>query len=359
MRTGFSYLPLHNGSAPKWLFDRMVLLSNSIVKIALSEYGSEWLLKRVSNPFWFQSLGCALGYDWHSSGLSTVLTAVLKESINTQDYDIKVCGGKGKTSLSTPTEIDRFGSEWHFSVEETENLKKISRLVAKTDNALVQDGYTLYHHSMFITKDAKWAVVQQGMNERDRLARRYHWIYDTKDITLNPNRNIDGSEEKEVLDMTSLKSVGARDASLQLISSEGEIKYAIEKVKTLKMPYHHIISPSDISEKTVKELSLLSAVDVSSYEDLVLLRGVGPKTIRALALLSELVYGEESSWEDPVKFSYAHGGKDGTPYRINLDEYDETIQTMESLIEASHNDFKTKEGAIKRLHSIAVNILDQ
>ncbi len=359
MRTGTSYLPLHGGSAPKWLFDRMTLLSKSLIKLILDEYGDEWLLRRLSNPFWFQSLGCALGYDWHSSGLSTVLTAVLKESINKQDYDIKVCGGKGRASLKTPKEIEQIGSGWHFSEEEIEDIKKVSRLVAKTDNALVQDGYALYHHSLFITKDGRWAIIQQGMNNEDRMARRYHWIYDTKSITLNPNRNIDGSEEKEVLDMTSLKSIGARDVSLQLVRSRQEIKYAIEQVKTLKMPVHHIITQSDLSERTVKELTLLSGLNIDSYEDLVLLRGIGPKTVRALALLSELVYGKEPSWEDPVKFSYAHGGKDGTPYRINRKEYDETIQTMENIIEAAHTDFKTKENALKRLHNVVVDVLDQ
>lgn len=354
MRSGISYLPLHNGRAPPWLFKRMLSLSKQIVKVILNEYGEEYLLNRISNPFWFQSLGCVLGYDWHSSGLSTVLTAVLKESINSQDYNLKVCGGKGKSSLNTLNEIENFGNNLGLNNEEIVSLQNISKLVAKTDNSLVQDGYTLYHHTMFITADLKWAVVQQGMNVMNGFARRYHWIYDTKYITLEPNRNIDGSIENEVLDMTSNKSIGARNVSLEVVN-KNEIDYAINKVEELNyqinilnMPRHHIIGKEDLSQRTLKELKEISNLNLQSYDDLVLLRGVGPKTIRALALISELVYGEEPSWEDPVKFSFAHGGKDGTPYKINRKDYDQTISSMQSIIEKSNIDEEQKEKNLLR-----------
>ncbi len=352
MRTGISDLPLHSGKAPAWLFNRMVELSKSIVKIIINERGEDFFLESISNPFWFQSLGCVLGYDWHSSGLSTVLTAVLKYAINSQDFNLKVCGGKGKASLSTPNEIYNFMLKWGYDEDSTKSMQDISRMVAKVDNALLQDGYTLYHHSMFITKDMKWAIVQQGMNESNRFARRYHWIYKTKSITLSPERNIDGSLESNVLDMTSIKSLEARKVSLDIIKNETELNYSLDSLSRLNMPAHHIITKSDLSEKTVKELRNLTSLNVDNYDDLVSIKGVGPKTIRALALISELVYGKPPSWDDPVKFSYAHGGKDGTPYKIKRSEYDNTIYTLRDIVEKAKIDTDKKENALKRLFNV-------
>lgn len=357
MRTGYASLPLHPGRAPKWLFSRMTRLSKLVTNTIISEFGEEYFLKRLSNPFWFQSLGCVLGYDWHSSGLSTVLTGALKISINAADTNIKVAGGKGKTSLKTPEELEQIGRKWQFPQEEIDRIVYTSRMVAKVDNSLVQDSYSLYHHSFFISKEGGWTVVQQGMNDSSGLARRYHWNSDINSLIEEPHSGIDGTlGSDEVLNMTSGLSEDARKLSVEAVSSENELSYALNQAGTLTMPRHHIIGREDLTDRVVKELGKLSTINPRNYEELVSLRGVGPKTIRALALISELVYGGEASWEDPVKFSYAHGGKDGTPRKVNLEEYDETISTLKNIIDKSHMDGLDRMKAFRRLGSIGTEV---
>ncbi len=357
MRTGIAYLPLHSGKAPAWLFSRMTRLSKLIVEVIVSNFGEDYLLNRLSDPFWFQSLGCVLGYDWHSSGLSTVLTGALKTAINPSGLNIKVAGGKGKASLKTPEEIAQFATKWQFPDEEVTKLIRTSRLVAKIDNNLVQAGYSLYHHSFFLSKDGKWTIVQQGMNNSNKFARRYHWNSNVKSLITNSDKGIDGvPSEDEVLDMTSEMSEDSRKLSVQTISSENELKYALKQVNELKMPAHHMIGRADLSDKVIKELGTLSSIKPENYEELVALKGVGSKTIRALALISELVYGKEASWEDPVKFSYAHGGKDGTPRKIKLNEYEDTIYTLKDILDKSSIDYIDKMKAFKRLNSVGTYI---
>ncbi len=343
MRTGIANLPLHNGNAPKWLYKRMVNLLVPLSKIMIDELGEDKLLERISNPFWFQSLGCALGYDWHSSGLTTVLTAAMKEAFAKSKVNIIVCGGKGKSALNTPNEIMQI--PWDLNKED---LVTKSRLIAKVDNSLIQAGYTIYHHAFFITKNGKWAVVQQGMNTTEREARRYHWLYTTQSMIIEPHSGIDGIPKENVLNMTSKLSINAQKISVDLIKNPQELKYALMQ---LDMPKHHFILSKDLSQKTFKELLMLSNPGISNYEELVLLKGIGPAGIRALALISELIYGEKPSYEDPVKFSFAHGGKDGTPYKVNRKLYDETISFFENIANKSKD-----YNLLKNLSKIARNV---
>mgnify|MGYP003874861199 CR=1 FL=1 len=346
MRTGIADLPLHYGKAPKWLFERMQRLGGTVSKIIVDDYGPNELLKRLSDPYWFQAFACVLGFDWHSSGSTTTLCAALKLSLSLKEHGVVVCGGKGKASRRTPEEI--------IKTTGNEELVKTSRIVAKVDNACIQDGYQLYQHSFFISETGNWAVIQQGMAASGN-ARRYHWLSEgLKSLVIEPHTAICGDVKKRnVLDMTSKNSEEARKVSVDIVKDN---PVHLEKyfngqtsMKYLKLPKHHQVKKSDLSKRAWKVLYKAYELQPENYQELIAIRGLGPKTIRALALISELIYGAELSWKDPVKYSFAHGGKDGFPYPVNKAVYDKSISVLEEAIEKAKIGDKEKKNAVRRL----------
>ena len=355
MRVGVAELPLHYGKCPKWLFEKMVKLSSQISKLIVEEFGKEEFLIRVSNPFFFQALGCVVGFDWHSSGLTTTLTSALKEGLKYENIGIKVLGGKGSSSRKTPEEIEKAGEEFGLSTIKIEELKYASKMAAKVDNSLIQDGYQIYHHSFFLTEDGKWAVVQQGMNANNKLARRYHWLsLHLKSFVVEPHVAIVGFKENNVLNMVAKESEEAREASVDIVKEDVRRfkKYFFSPnslYKFLKMPLEHTF---DL--KVYKKLLDLHEFNPKNYEELVAFEGVGPKTVRALALISKLIYGKESSWTDPVKYTFAHGGKDRVPYPVDRKTYDESIRTLKEILDKAEIDRKEKLKALKKLAELDI-----
>ncbi len=362
MKTGTTNLPLHTGFAPPWLFRRMCSLAGEVVEAIVYERGPEEFLRRISDPGWFQAFSCLLGFDWHSSGTTTVTTGALKMALSPERHGIAVAGGKGKTSGKTPEDILRLGDALSLSTRKVGELLKASRMSAKVDSALVQDGYRIYHHSFFFTEKGDWAVVQQGMN--DSFARRYHWLSDrVESFVEEPHIAICRErQEPSVLDLTAVESRDNRKATLDLVKdgpshlrfsqrSLLDFGYSGEHlVPELSMPRRHELIPwIDIGEAGRKALQMAYELQPESYEDLVALRGMGPARIRALALISELIYGAAPSWQDPAKFCFAHGGKDGTPFPVDRETYDSSIRTLQEALLGTKLDKKEKYEALKRL----------
>ena len=364
-RTGITNLPLHRGKTPRWLFDRMVRLAGGITDAIVYEYGQEEFLRRVADPYWFQAFSCVLGFDWHSSGTTTTTCGALKMAIDPEELGIKVAGGKGRTSRRTLSEIEKIADIFSLSTDDVEKLKYSSRMSAKVDNNCVQDGYQLYHHCFIFTEKGDWAVIQQGMS--DRYARRYHWLSDDVGCFVEePHAGICCDRVENVtLDLTAKESSETRKTSLDLIRDDpmNLVKYfkpAKQKLLTdfeaegFTMPIRHPILDIDITGRGMKTLQKAYEMQPESYEELVSLRGMGPKKMRALALISDLVYGTQPSWKDPVKYSFSHGGKDGHPYPVDRAVYDNSIQTLKDALEGAKLDDKDRYHAIKRLREFCV-----
>jgi len=366
-RTGIARLPLHYGKAPKWLVVRMQKLAKEIVTIIVDEYGTGEFLKRLSDPFWFQALGCVLGYDWHSSGVTTVVTGVLKQAAVPELHGIAVCGGKGKASKKAPLEIENVCEKFGFPADKTENLRYASKMSAKVDNAAIQAGYQLYHHAFFVAKDGRWAVIQQGMCPQDRTARRYHWLSENIENFVNePHSAIVGEAKRKIaLNMTAKESEGCRKASVDIAKEPPRkimrlimsLRPAYQKslqewlpknVETTWREYQiDVLSmPTNINWKALQEVYEFQP---RNYEELLGFRGVGPATVRGLALIAELIYGEKPSWKDPVKYSFAYGGKDGVPHPVNRRAMDESIQILKQAIREAKLGDKEKIQSLQRL----------
>jgi hypothetical protein len=367
-RTGVASLPLHGGKAPAWLTVRMRKLAKEIASIMIEEQGTDALLKRLSDPFWFQAFGCVLGYDWHSSGVTTVVTGILKQALSPEEHGIAVCGGKGKTSRKTPAEIIDVGGKFGFSDEQIQALTYTSRMTAKVDNTAIQAGYQLYHHAFLVTENKKWAVIQQGMSSNDRTARRYHWLSDTTtDFVVEPHNAVVGIKRPHALNMTARTSEGARRASVDIAKEPTrKVMRLIEAARPLHQkslkewlpqtsanPWEQSLEilnmPRNINWET---LSRAYEFQPKNYEELLSVKGVGPATVRGLALVAELVYGEKPSWEDPVKFSFAYGGKDGVPFPVNRRAMDESIELLRQAVEAAKVGDKEKAHSLGRLRRL-------
>jgi hypothetical protein len=332
----------------------------------VDEYGAGIFLKRLSDPYWFQALGCVLGYDWHSSGVTTVLTGVLKQALSPEEHGMVVCGGKGRTSRKTPMEIAEVGEKFGFSEDRVEALTYTSRMTAKVDNTAIQAGYQLYHHAFLLTEDGKWAVIQQGMSGKDRSARRYHWLSDsTTSLIVEPHNAVVGDVKREkALNMTAKTSEGARKASLDVAKEPPrKVLRLFEAARPLHQrslqewlpkaevdPWQQSIEalnmPRTISWET---MTRVYEFQPRNYEELLSVRGVGPATVRGLALVAELIYGEKPSWEDPVKFSFAYGGKDGVPFPVDRGAMDESVQVLRRAVEAAKLGEKEKLRSLRRL----------
>jgi len=366
-RTGVARLPLHYGTAPRWLVIRMQKLAKEIVTIIIDEYGTDDFLMRISDPFWFQALGCVLGYDWHSSGVTTVVTGVLKQAVVAEDDGIAVCGGKGKVSRQTPLEIGNIGERFGFSSDKIQNLQYASKMSAKVDNTAIQAGYQLYHHAFFLAEDGKWAVIQQGMCPQDHTARRYHWLSDNaKNFIVEPHDAIVGDVKRDiVLDMTAKESESCRKTSVDLTKEKPKkIKRMIMSIRPAyqkslqewmpktseptwkEYPIDVLSMPRNINWKALREVYEFKPHD---YEELLSSKGIGPATIRGLALVAELIYGEKPSWKDPVKYSFAYGGKDGVPHPVNRRAMDESIRILKQAIQEAKIGNKERTRSLQRL----------
>lgn len=353
MKVGTASLPLHGGKAPKWLFDRMVKLAREITTVIVVEYGPEEFLQRISHPYWFQSLGCVLGFDWHSSGLTTTTTGALKMGIKglEQDLGLFIGGGKGGTSRKTPSEIGTVGEQIG---KDFSSLVYASKMSAKVDSAALQDSFQLYHHNFFFTKTGNWAVVQQGMNTQTRWARRYHWLKsEVADFVNEPHNAIASQAKVKPLNLVASSSSETRLVSTDLAKTDPDktVKQ-FSKIIELKMPHHEIINEGDIKPENLKKILLTTYEhQPENFETLLGMSGVGPKTIRALALISELVYNAPASREDPVKYSFAHGGKDGTPYPVDKPTYDKSIEILKTAIRKAKIGDYEKMNAFRRLQN--------
>jgi hypothetical protein len=360
-------LPLHYGRAPRWLFGRMVKLAVCIVEIIVHEYGVRGLLERLSDPWFFQSLSCVLGYDWHSSGTTTVTCGALKEAVNPLDLGLTVAGGKGRASNRTPQEIDERGAALGMSDVRIDELKYASRMSAKVDNSLVQDGYSLYHHTFVFDERGEWIVIQQGINPAERNARRYHWPREHRGFIDDPqNAILCDSRLPSVLDMTSKESEGNRRTCLDLSREDPRhlersvVKPTSSHQSTLdrwtgRRPRDVLVMPATINWKAMRAAYEFQP---RNYEEFVSLPGIGPSTVRGLALVAELVYGERPSWRDPVRFSFAFGGKDGVPYPVDRRAMDEAVDVLGAGVSAADVKREEKLRALERLRRCVPPIPD-
>jgi hypothetical protein len=359
--SGSALLPLHPGKAPRWLFGRMVNLAGCIIKIIVDEYGVGGLMRRLSDPWFFQSLSCVIGYDWHSSGTTTVTCGALKEAIDPDELGIAVAGGKGRASRRAPQEIDERGTRLGLTGGRIDELIYSSRMAAKVDGSMIQDGYQIYHHSFFFDEAGDWMVIQQGINEEAGNARRYHWSPEHRSLIEEPHEAILCDTRLEsVLDMTSARSEANRRASVDLAKERPE-RLRRMMLKPLPGPQtrldrwaedrnaaRSLVMPWTVDWDTLRGVYEFQPRD---YEELLSLKGVGPATVRGLSLVAELVYGEKASWSDPVRFSFAFGGKDGVPFPVDRGAMDEAVDVLRTGVASSGVRDEEKRRALGRLRA--------
>jgi uncharacterized protein len=364
-RSGSADLPLHGGQVPKWLADRMTRLGAVMTEAVVHHYGRDELLRRLANPYWFQSFGAVMGMDWHSSGITTSVIGALKRGLTPlqNELGIHVCGGRGKYSRQTPAELIAIGDHVGF---DGGKLAQASRLVAKVDSAAVQDGFDLYLHGFVVTDDGHWAVVQQGMNGERRQARRYHWLSEgLTSFVDDPHAAIDGVGQGEIVNLADRRAARSRGAQLDLLSSLGPDRIVSELARLegparqaemqpllphLVMPTHHDVRPEDVVAHRLHG-NLAAAADrgPADFSELLLTPGVGARTVRALAMVAEVVHGAPCRFSDPGRFSFAHGGKDRHPFPVPLKVLDETIKVWKSAVQKAKLGCDEELGALRRL----------
>ena len=366
-RTGSADLPLHSGHVPGWLAARMSRLGAVITEAIIHHYGRDEVLRRLAHPFWFQSFGAVMGMDWHSSGITTSVIGALKRGLRPLERELgmHVCGGRGRHSRRTPQELVLIGERVGI---DGAGLARASRLVAKIDSAAVQDGFDLYLHGFVVTDDGKWAVVQQGMNGECRQARRYHWLSEgLKDFVDEPHSAIEGPFQGEIINLTNRRAAASRSAQLNLLSDLGpdgisKEAYSLEDRKETKpgsaqpllphlvMPEHHEVRSNDVVMRRLRgSLAAAASCGPTDFSELLLVRGVGVRTVRALAMVAEVVHGAPCRFSDPARFSFAHGGKDRQPFPVPLRVYDETIRVLKSAVQNASLGREEELGALQRL----------
>jgi len=346
-RSGTADLPLHGGRVPSWLAERMTQLGTAIAEHIVISYGRSEFLCRLSDPFWFQAFGCVMGMDWHSSGITTSVMGALKRGLNSRgDLGITVCGGRGRHSVRTPDELrvfsDRIGLDG-------EVLARTSRLTARVDNNAVADGFQLYLHSFVISNDGEWSVVQQGMNAESHLARRYHWhSAAVRDFTSEPHSAIVGKPQGLILNLVDRRAAPAQQALLTIAGQA--VENSMAEIRKLAMPAHHDVRASDVD---LKRLGAVLAVahnqEIHDFASLLLVEGLGPRTLQSLALIAEVIHGAPCRFSDPARFSFAHGGKDGHPFPVPLKTYDESLAILRGSLAATRLQRTEKIDAFRRL----------
>jgi hypothetical protein len=367
-RAGSADLPLHGGHVPRWLSDRMTKLGAVISEAIVQEYGRDELLRRLAHPFWFQSFGAVMGMDWHSSGITTSVLGALKRGLTplSSELGIHVCGGKGRHSRLTPQELIGIGDRVGF---DGMAMAKASRLVAKVDSAAIQDGFDLYLHGFIVTDDGNWVVVQQGMNDHSHQARRYHWLSEgLTSFVEAPHAAIDGLQQGEIVNLTDKRAEASRAGQIDMLADLGPDKIALEfaalraesappppatdqpLLPHLIMPAHHDVRSSDVVTRRLHG-ALAAAADQgpADFADLLLVPGVGARTVQALAMVAEVVHGAPYRFSDPARFSFAHGGKDRHPFPVPLRVYDHTIRVMTSAVQKAKLGEAEEMAALKRL----------
>ncbi len=351
MKRGSADLPLHYGTVPPWLAQRMSLLGGAIAEAIIIEYGRSALLQRLSDPFWFQSLGCVLGMDWHSSGITTSVMNALRKAINyrSEELGIYVCGGRGKFSRETPNQLLEVADKTGLNGDE---LVRHSKLAAKVDNTAVQDGFQLYLHTFVVSKEGEWAVIQQGMNPNERMARRYHWLSSSlRSFMEEPHTSVCGRNQGLILNLTDKLATPTKEGIVELTR---ETPDKLMREVSIILPNHHEVKAEDVNLKRLgAALILAHETNVADMESLLLLEGVGPRTLQSLTLVSEVIHGTPSRFSDPARFSFAHGGKDGHPFPVPTSVYDETVEVFDKAIRQARLGDKDKSDALKNLSKIS------
>ncbi|TPM93543.1 DUF763 domain-containing protein [Mesorhizobium sp. B2-1-3A] len=364
-RSGSADLPLHGGRVPKWLGDRMTRLGAVMCEAIIHHYGRNELLRRLAHPFWFQSFGAVMGMDWHSSGITTSVVGALKRGLTplSGELGIHVCGGRGAHSRKTPHELAAIGERIGF---DGTRLATVSRLVAKVDSAAVQDGFDLYLHGFIVTDDGDWVVVQQGMHGDSKVARRYHWLSEgLKSFVDQPHAAIEGANQGEIVNLTDRRAEASRQGQLDLLQDLGPDRILREfaalhpgtasapeqpLLPHLVMPAHHDVRESDVVMRRLHgNMAAAAERGPEDFSELLLVPGVGARTVRALALVAEVVHGAPCRFSDPGRFSLAHGGKDRHPFPVPLKVYDETIGVLKSAVQKARLGREEEVGALRRL----------
>lgn len=347
-RSGIADLPLHGGRVPQWLSERMTKLGTAITETIVHDYGSSAFLSRLSDPFWFQALGAVMGMDWHSSGITTSVMGALKRGIGPRanELGIHVCGGRGRFSRNTPHELRLIADRRGFDADA---LVRTSRLTARVDNNAIADGFQIYLHSFVVTADGEWAVVQQGLNERNGMARRYHWhSTSVHDFVSEPHSGIVGENLGTIMNLVDTDARPAQKAMLELTRERPEV--ALGAARYLRMPSHHEVREGNVD---LKRLGAVLAVayerDLHDFAELLLLENLGPRTLQSLALVAEVVHGAPTRFTDPARFSFAHGGKDRHPFPVPLKTYDESVNFLRSSLDAARVGDKDKLDGFRRL----------
>lgn len=351
MKRGTADLPLHYGTVPPWLAERMSLLGGAIAEAIIIEYGRPALLQRLSDPFWFQSLGCVLGMDWHSSGITTSVMNALRKAINyrSEELGVYICGGRGKFSRETPNQLLEVANKTGLNGNE---LVRHSKLAAKVDNTAVQDGFQLYLHTFIVTKEGDWSVIQQGMNPNERMARRYHWLSSSlRSFMEEPHTSVCGRNQGLILNLTDKLAAPTKEGIVKLTKESPD---KLMREVSIILPNHHEVKAEDVNLKRLgAALILAHETNVSDMESLLLQEGVGPRTLQSLTLVSEVIHGTPSRFSDPARFSFAHGGKDGHPFPVPTSVYDETIEVFDKAIRQARLGEKDKSNALKNLSKIS------
>jgi uncharacterized protein len=351
-RSGTADLPLHYGAVPPWLAERMAKLGLAVTEIILMEYGKADWLRRLSDPFWFQSLGAVMGMDWHSSGITTSVLGALKKAINphSKELGIYICGGKGKYSRQTPNELLAIGEQTGLNGQ---HLVRCSKLSAKVDNTAVQDGFQLYLHSFIVSDEGQWTVIQQGLNDATGTARRYHWHSQQLQSFVNePHTAICGLHPGHILNLVDTAAAPAREGILSVSKESPAIM--LPEIQQLIMPAHHDVRAKDVDLKRLGAMLWLAhEKKPADFEELLMLEGMGPRTLQSLALVSEVIHGTASRFKDPARFAFAHGGKDGHPFPVPTRVYDETISTLQNAVQKAKIGQSDKLQAIKKLNELA------
>jgi uncharacterized protein len=350
-RSGVADLPLHGGRVPAWLATRMTTLGTAIAESIIAHYGTSAFLARLSDPFWFQAFGSVMGMDWHSSGITTSVMGALKRGLNERagELGLYICGGRGRHSRNTPAELRQIADATSL---DGQALVRASRLTARIDNNAVNDGFQIYLHSFVLSADGEWAVVQQGMNEETGLARRYHWHSATvRDFTADPHAAIVGVSQGTIRNLVDRRAEPAQDALLT-IAREDPVK-TLAEVRRLEMPAHHDVRRNDVNAKRLGAvLALAHERELRDFASFLLLEQLGPRTLQSLALIAEVVHGAPTRFEDPARFAFAHGGKDGHPFPVPLKVYDDSIGVLRRALAGAKVGHSEKLHGMKRLDAL-------
>jgi hypothetical protein len=354
-RSGVADLPLHGGRVPQWLAQRMTALGTGITEAIVRDYGTSGFISRLSDPFWFQAFGAVMGMDWHSSGITTSVMGALKRGLapRANELGLYICGGRGRSSRNTPNELRVLGERRGFDAD---TLVRTSKLTARIDNNAIADGFQIYLHNFVVTASGEWAVVQQGLNDRTGMARRYHWhSASVRDFVTEPHTGIVGENQGTIMNLVDTQARPAQSALLEIAHERPE--KTLQAARHLKLPAHHEVRAKDVD---LKRLGAVLAVayerDLHDFAELLLLENLGPRTLQSLALVAEVVHGAPSRVSDPARLSFAHGGKDRHPFPVPLKTYDETLNVLRKGLDVAKVGDKEKLDAFRRLNRFVQNV---